>query len=91
MVWPRTPFLSNTALQYLAAERVWPEFEVNLTQWPNGDNAGNTEVFLTPGIVVGRLRLWERLGLTLGAGVQIAASHFHTSNHNWIMSVRLPF
>ncbi|HUI27131.1 MAG TPA: hypothetical protein VL403_13690 [Candidatus Kryptonia bacterium] len=86
-----TPFLSNTAFQYLVAERVWPEFEVNLTHWPNGDNAGNTEVFLTPGIVVGRLPIWERLGLTLGAGVQIAATHFHTSNHNLIVSLRLPF
>lgn len=86
-----TPFVSNTAFQYLAAERVWPEFEINLTHWPNGENAGNTEVFLTPGIVVGRLPLWKRLGLTLGAGVQIAATHFHTSNHNLIVSARLPF
>ncbi len=86
-----TPFLSNTAFQYLVADRVWPEFEVNLTQWPNGDKAGNTEVLLTPGIVVGRLPLWKRLGLTLGTGVQIAASHFHTTNNNWIVSVRLPF
>jgi len=86
-----TPFVANTAFQYLAAERVWPEFEVNLTHWPNGDNAGNTEVYLTPGIVVGRLPLWGRLGFTLGAGVQIAASHFHTSNHNLLISARLPF
>ncbi len=86
-----TPFVSNTAFQYLAAERLWPEFEVNLTHWPNGDNAGQTEVFLTPGIVVGRLPLWDRLGFTLGTGVQIAASHFHTSNHNSIISARLPF
>ena len=86
-----TPFVSNTAFQYLAAERVWPELEVNLTHWPNGDNAGNTQVFLTPGIVVARLPLWKRLGFTLGVGVQIAASHFHTSNHNLIVSARLPF
>ncbi len=86
-----TPFVSNTAFQYLAAEKIWPEFEVNLTHWPNGDNAGNTQVFLTPGILVGRLPLWGRLGFTLGTGVQIAASRFHTANHNWIISARLPF
>lgn len=86
-----TAFISNTAFQYLAAERVWPEIEVNLTHWPNGENAGNTEVFLTPGVVVGRLPLWRRLGFTLGAGVQIATTRFHTSNHNWIISARLPF
>ncbi|MFI5397845.1 MAG: hypothetical protein ACHQ9S_20095 [Candidatus Binatia bacterium] len=86
-----TAFVSNTAFQYLVADRVWPEFEVNLTHWPNGDNAGNTEVLVTPGIVVGRLPIWQRLGFTLGAGVQIAASEFHTSNHNLILSARLPF
>ncbi len=86
-----TPFVSNTAFQYLVADRVWPEFEVNLTHWPNGDNAGNTEVYLTPGIVVGRLPLWRRLGFALGTGVQIAVSGFRTSNHNWIISARLPF
>ena len=86
-----TPFVSNTAFQYLAAERVWPEFEVNLTHWPNGDNAGYTEVYLTPGIIVGRFLLWGRLGFARGTGVQIAASHFHTSYHNWIISARLPF
>ncbi len=86
-----TPFVSNTAFQSLVADRVWPEFEVNLTHWPNGDNAGNTEVYLTPGIVVGRLPLWRRLGFALGTGVQIAVSGFRTSNHNWIISARLPF
>ena len=86
-----TPIVSNTTFQYLVAEHVWPEFEVNLTSWPNGENSGKTEVFLTPGLVVGRLPLWKRLGLTLGAGVQIAATHFRSSNHNWIISTRLPF
>ena len=86
-----TPFVSNTAFQYVVADRVWPEFEVNLTQWPNGENSGNTEVLLTPGIVVGRLPIWKRLGLTLGTGVQIAATHFNTTNNNWIVSLRLPF
>jgi hypothetical protein len=86
-----TPIVSNTAFQYLVVDHVWPEFEVNLTTWPNGDNSGKTEVFLTPGLVVGRLPLWERLGLTLGAGVQIAATHFRSANHNWIISIRLPF
>ena len=75
----------------MVAEHVWPEFEVNLTTWPNGENSGQTEVFLTPGLVVGRLPLWERLGLTLGAGVQIAATNFRSANHNGIVSIRLPF
>ncbi len=86
-----TPFVSNTAFQYLVSEKIWPEFEVNLTYWPNGDHGENTQVFLTPGVVVGRLPIWGRLGFTLGTGVQIAASQFRTSNHNWLISARLPF
>jgi opacity protein-like surface antigen len=37
------------------------------------------------------LPLWERLGLTLGAGVQIAVTQFRSANQNWIISIRLPF
>lgn len=31
------------------------------------------------------------IGLTVGAGMQLAATAFHTSTHNVIVSVRLPF
>lgn len=85
------PILSNTALQYRILRKFWPEFEVNSTFWPDGTRAGKKQVFLTPGLVVGRIPLRGRLGLTLGAGYQIAATHFHTYNHNLIFTVRLPF
>jgi len=29
--------------------------------------------------------------LTFGAGEQIALTHFHTSNHNLVLTVRMPF
>jgi hypothetical protein len=31
------------------------------------------------------------LNFTVGGGFQIAATHFHTNNHNGILSLRLPF
>jgi hypothetical protein len=52
---------------------------------------GKKEVFLTPGLVLGSFPLAERLHLSIGSGVQIAATQFHQYNHRWILSVRFPF
>ncbi len=81
----------NTALQYRVLRKVWPEVEVNSTFFSDGPNDGKKQTFLTPGIVLGKFPLWRRLGITIGTGVQIAASQFHSYNHKWILSVRFPF
>ena len=81
----------NTAFQYHARRFLWPELEVNSTFNEGGTNDGKKQTFLTPGLVVGRIPLRNRLGLTLGAGIQIAATHFHTFDHNLIFTARLPF
>jgi len=86
-----SPLTWNTAFQYRGLRKLWPELEVNSTFWPNGSRRGKNQVFLTPGLVVGRLRLWKRAGLTLGAGMQIATTRFHPYNHNWVLSIRVPF
>ncbi len=86
-----TPLLHNAAFQYRLFKKLWPEIEVNSTWWPNGLRAGKKQVFLTPGLVVGRLPLWKRLGLTLGAGVQIAVTDYRTYDRGVIFSFRLPF
>jgi hypothetical protein len=86
-----TPIAWNNAFQYRVHRELWPEVEINSTFFPNGPRSGMKQTFITPGMVLGRFALTHRLGLTFGAGVQIAATHFHTSNHNAIFSVRLPF
>ena len=86
-----TPCTVNTALQYHALKYCWPEFEVNYTYWPNGDREGLNQVYLTPGVVIGRFHLWERLRLTVAAGYQVAATRDATYHNNAILSVRLPF
>lgn len=86
-----TPIIANNAFQYRVFRRFWPEMEVNSAWWSNGTRAGKKQVFLTPGIIVGKLPIHNRVGLTIGAGVQIAATHFHAFNHNIILSVRMPF
>jgi hypothetical protein len=86
-----TPVQYNTVFQYRVIERLWPELEVNATFFPNGPKAGNSQAFLSPGLMVGKFRLWKRLGFAVGGGIQIAATRFHTFNHNTVLTVRFPF
>ena len=81
----------NTALQYKIKGIIWPMVEQNSTFWSGGTLEGKKEVFLTPGLVLGRFPLAERLHFMIGGGLQIAATQFHRDNHRWILSVRFPF
>ncbi|HEX8837663.1 MAG TPA: hypothetical protein VF748_12055 [Candidatus Acidoferrum sp.] len=83
--------LWNTALQYEAAWKLWPELEVNSTVYKTGPHAGDKQVFLTPGLGLGRVRLGGRFRFSSAAGMQIAATRFHSYNHRWIFSERLSF
>lgn len=83
--------LWNTAFQYHLLHKLWPEVEMNSAFFIDGPRTGKKQIFLTPALVVGRIPLWRRLGLSIGIGVQIATTHFYTNNHNWILSVRFPF
>jgi hypothetical protein len=83
--------LSNTAFQYRAPWMLWPEVEVNSTFFLVGKNAGQTQVLLTPGLGFGRIRLWRALKFSTAAGMQIAATRFHTYNHRAVFSVRYSF
>lgn len=76
----------------------WPELESNATFNKGGPNDGKNSDFITPGLVIGRIPLSHdakgnpgRLGLTFGAGEQIAATHFHSYNHATVITMRLPF
>jgi hypothetical protein len=88
-----TPVLYSTAFQYRVLRRLWPEVEANATFWPNGSAGldGKKQVFISPGLIAGRLHLWRRVGLTVGAGEQIAVTHYHQYNHAPVFSVRFPF
>jgi hypothetical protein len=80
----------NTTFQYHVA-KLWPEFEVNSTFWRGGTQAGKKQTFLTPGLVLGRFKVHGRLLMALGAGFQIAATHYRNYNHAWVVTVRFPF
>ncbi len=93
----------NNAIQYRLAKTgsarfVWPEFEFNSSIYKGGPNDGKTATFATPGLIIGRIPLSHtasgapgRLGVTFGAGEQIAITHFHTYNHATIITARIPF
>jgi len=81
----------NNAFQYRVLRKLWPEVELNASFFQDGPNDGKKQLFVTPGLVVGRLHLANRLGFTIGGGFQIAATQFHTTNHNGILSIRFPF
>ncbi len=86
-----TPLLWNTAFQYHAWKYLWPEVEANYTWWPNGKREGINQLYLTPGLLLGRIPIAGRLGLTVGAGCQVAVSDNPTYHRNVIVSARLPF
>ena len=93
----------NNVVQYHlarqgAAHFFWPEAEINSSFFVGGPNDGKTMAFATPGLLIGRIPLSHdaegkpgRLGLTFGAGDQIALTHFHTYNHGVIITARMPF
>ena len=93
----------NNAVQYRARKTgvgrlFWPEVEFNSSFYKGGANDGKAQTFGTLGLVIGRVPLSHdasgkpgRLGLTFGAGEQIALTHFHTYNHATVMTLRMPF
>lgn len=86
----------NTAIQYHATHLLWLETEFNSTFFKGGGNAGKEQTFVTPGVIVSRIPLVRGGGsdlllLSLGAGEQIALTHFNTYNHSPIFSVRFRF
>lgn len=85
------PLAWNTAFQYRVMKLFWPEFEVNYTWWPNGEREGQTQVFLTPGLVIGRIPIYERVGITVGFGYQVAVTTNPAYNHAAILTGRIPF
>jgi hypothetical protein len=83
--------LWNTAFQYRAARKLWPELEANSTFYATGKYAGETQLFLTPGLGFGRAHLAGRFRWSSALGMQIAATQFHTYNHRWMFSTRFSF
>ena len=90
--------VTNVAFQYHIAKYFWPEIEVNYTHWTDGDRAGKDQVFLTPGLILGRFELAKDTNLIVGGGYQFAVTPVTTKpvltpvyDNNWIATTRLTF
>ena len=87
-----TPVVSNTTFQYHLFDYLWPEVEFNYTWYPNGIHLGENQLFVTPGLVLGRFKIHNRIGCTVGAGVQVEVAGDHPSYYrNEVLTVRFPF
>jgi hypothetical protein len=93
-----TAFATNVAAQYHFAEYFWPEIELNDTFWQGGERDGKNQLFVTPGIVLGRFSLGGRAKLSVGVGYQVAVGPLvktpvltPTYSNAWIASARLSF
>lgn len=81
----------NTALQYRTVWKLWPELEVNSTFYETGKDLGDKQVFLTPEVGFGRVRIGRNFRFSSAAGIQIAATRFHTYDHRLMVSMRMSF
>ena len=66
-----TPLLTHITFQYHLLELLWPEVEVNYTYWPNGANRGKNQVFITSGVVLGRIPAIRKTNAHCGNGLPI--------------------
>ncbi|MGA7156449.1 MAG: hypothetical protein WBY53_06370 [Acidobacteriaceae bacterium] len=93
----------NNAMEYHATPILWIQDEFNSTFYLGGKNAGKQQTFNTPGIIISRIPLTfgnrlrgrpnhpKPLAISLGAGEQIALTHFNTYNHSPVFTARLRF
>lgn len=85
----------NTVAQYRVGKVFWPEVEVNSTFYNRGPNDGKNQTFMTPGMMVSKLKFRkdpkDRLALMFGAGMQIATSSYHSYNHGLVITSRISF
>jgi hypothetical protein len=89
---------TNITVQYHISNLLWPELEMNRTDYIGGAKGGRSQTYLTPGLIVGRLPLGAGSKLIIGLGYQTPVSRIYsvspttpTFNHNWILSVRTTF
>jgi hypothetical protein len=89
---------TNITVQYHISRLLWPEIEMNRTDWIGGQRGARSQTYITPGLIVGRIVLNKRSKLIIGAGYQTAVSRVYapgpitpTFNHNWLLSARVTF
>ena len=94
-----TSIAANITAQYHFATYFWPEVEANYTYWADGLRGGKNQLFITPGVILGRFQLYDRVRLIIGGGYQYAVTPKLTKepvltplyDHAWIITARAAF
>lgn len=84
----------NSLVQDHLTSSTWLELENNSTFFRGGSHDGRMQNFITPGVFyIYRPREWSATHpfFVFDGGMQIAASAFHTYNHNLIVEARVLF
>ena len=90
------PVTWNAVLQYQLGKYAWPEIEQNSTYYRSGKNDGKIQTFVTAGFMFGKFKFrpvdkTSRIGMSFGAGMQMATSTYHATNHNLVFTARYLF
>jgi len=85
------PIVWNTALQPYGFKYFWPEVEFGYTYWMDGLTKKKTQWTITPGLILGRFPVWDRVKAVVGLGYQMPLTTFRTQEHTWILTIRFPF
>ncbi len=85
----------NTSAQYKVGKYLWPELEANASYYHGGANDGKNQVFLTPGLMVSKIKFRKdpegQIGTGAGRRMQIATSSYHSYNHGLVLTGRIVF
>jgi hypothetical protein len=88
------PVLWNTAFEAHVTPKLWAQVESNATFYSGGTHDGAKQNYLTPGVFLVPMRPWSEKSKSyclLGVGMQIAASHYHASDHNLVIDTKIYF
>jgi len=89
------PVAWNAVAQFKATSLLWPELEFNSTFYHGGPNDGKEQVFITPGLMISKIKFNpeanNRLAFIFGGGIQIATSQFRTYDHSLVATGRISF
>jgi hypothetical protein len=93
-----TPITWNSTFQYgnrfhLGEWTIplWPAFETMWVAYPNGEDRGEQQLYLTPELIAGRFQMTQHTYFVLGAGFQFAVTRARNFNNQWIATMRIPF
>ncbi len=93
-----TQVQANVALQYHLLTYFWPQVEFNSVYYSNGQRNGLDQLFVTPGVVIGRLPIANHVYFTVGVGYQQALAPTYQAKpltpayeHAWIVTTRIGF